>query len=106
MEPGGVDFGKRCFKSVGHELVDLRHEVTVHVEVQVGLLVADYLAKIGETYFICIFKLAIVLGVFLNRVVSEMDVLVGYVVEVELAAARPHVAVVVGEALQRAAYAG
>ena len=58
----------------------LRHEVPVKVKVQVGLLVADDLAKVRQADFICVFVFTIVLGMLLNCVVCQMNKGIGDVV--------------------------
>jgi hypothetical protein len=56
--------------------VDLRHQVTVHVEVEVWLLSADDLAEVWQADLVRVFKLSVVLRVLLDRVVRQVDVLI------------------------------
>jgi hypothetical protein len=56
--------------------VDLWHQVTVHVEVEVWLLSTDDLAEVWQADLVRVFKLTVVLRVLLDRVIRQVDVLI------------------------------
>ena len=84
----------------------LWHEVSIHIKVKVSLLPAYDLTEVRKTDFISILKLAVVFSMLLDCIIRQVNVLVSDIVKIELAAARPDIAVMVCEALKRTTNAG
>ena len=68
----GVYFVKSCLESVGYEFLDLRKDVAVEVEVELGLLRADDFGKVLKAHFVSVLKLSVVFCLLLYRVISQM----------------------------------
>ena len=64
-----VNLVERCLVGVSDELLYLREDVPVEVEVELGLLRADHLRKVLPAQLVTVFKFAIVLGLLLYRVI-------------------------------------
>ena len=61
---------ERSLVCVGDKFLDLREDVPMKVEVELGLLRADHLREVLEAQLVTVFKLAVVFGFLLNRIVG------------------------------------
>ena len=76
-----VNLVERSFKSVSYELLNLREDVPVEVEVDVRLLGAYNFGEVLEAHLVAILEFAIVFCFLLDSVVGQMDKHVSHVVE-------------------------
>lgn len=102
MEPLWVYFREGCFESVCDQLLNLREDISVEVKVDFGLLRTDNLCKVLPTELVSILKLAVVVSFLLDRIVCQMNELVGHIVKSVLPATRSDIAVLVAIAFQTA----
>ena len=51
-----VDLGERSPKSVSNEFLNLRENISLHIKVEIWLLIIYDLGKVLEAHFVCIFK--------------------------------------------------
>ena len=106
LEALRVNPGEGGLESVSDQFLDLRENVTMEVKVEFGLLSADNLREVLPAELVAVLKLAIVIGLLLDRIVRQVDKLIGDVVQAVLATARSNVPVLVAVPLQAAIDAG
>ena len=78
----------------------------MEIKVKMWLLGANDLREVLPAELVAVLKLAIVIGLLLDRIVRQVDKLIGDVVQAVLATARSNVPVLVSVALQAAIDAG
>ena len=72
---------ERSFESVSYELLNLREDVPVEVEVDVRLVGADHFGEVLEAHLVSILEFAIVFCLLLDSVVGQVDKHVSHVIE-------------------------
>ena len=61
---------ERSLVCVSDKFLDLREDVPMKVEIELGLLRADHLREVLEAQLVTVFKLAVVLCFLLNCIVG------------------------------------
>lgn len=97
-----INLGEGCLVRVCNELLNLREDVSVEIEVELGLLRTDHLCEVLEAQLVSILKLSVVVRFLLNSIVCQMHKLVANVVERVLSAACSDVAILVAVAFETA----
>jgi len=84
-----------CSEAVSNQLLHLGQQIAN--EIHLGLLESDVQVtlEIAHAHFVAVFKLSVVFTVLLNRIVSQMDVFVAQLCNVELLARGSKVAIFV-----------
>ena len=68
-----VDLPSHRVESLGDDLMHLRDHVFIHVEVSVRVKLINYCLEPRERELVAVFEITIVLAVFLDRVVGQVD---------------------------------
>ena len=87
---------------VRDQFLDLGENVSVEVKVELGLLHGDHFCEVLPAELVAIFKLAVVVSLLLNRIISQMHSNICHIVERVLAATRSDVPILIAVALKTA----
>jgi hypothetical protein len=68
-----VDLPSHRVESLGDDLMHLGDHVFIHVEVSVRVKLINYCLEPRERELVTVFEITIVLAVFLDRVVGQVD---------------------------------
>lgn len=104
LKTGRVNLCDWTSKCIRYKLFNLRHNISVHIKINVRLLLLDYFRKIRKCHFVSILELTIIICMYLDCIVSQMNKFIWNVIVVEFFAWCPYVAILVKVTFQRSIY--